>query len=212
MSYNAWLYALANPTTHTDPSGMFVCDPMPTCADWIMHALVQLDLSAGVFGDMVFGAFLSLDAAEGADTLHLHFITGDDVSGFGFSLFNDQILLPRALMRESLPPPRASIGLFAHEVIHQTQSPVERASIWGEAQGYMFHGKVIEQLGGRVPVFIRDIILEAHDIGSFGFTTRVRRSLENVRATLLREYPTGWVHLVYSRDLLLPEDLINACQ
>ncbi|MFV2045197.1 MAG: RHS repeat domain-containing protein, partial [Anaerolineales bacterium] len=203
---NPYEYAESNPINLTDPTGMFSCSPTPECQDWVIYALVQLDISGGVFSQVVFDAFENLDSTD--PSLGVLFVT----SGSGFAGFPSTILAPETYLNDSLPPPVSNISLFAHETIHLTQSFAERASVWGEAQAYVFQNKVWRELGGRPPLWLRRIHDLAFDLYSPGFTTRDRATLEDVRQLMLSSSPNYdflfWQieNPIYKYEPLLPED------
>lgn len=211
MSYNKWLYVVNNPIIYIDPSGQFKCDPMPKCKDWLIHSLVQLDVSAGPFGDIVFGAFERLDNSRGNDTLKVSFITGTDQKpGPGISLITNWILLPMAYMNDSLPPPKWRISIFAHEVVHQIQTVGERSSTWGEAQAYIFQGKILEELGVSSPTFINEIMDKAYDLSNSDFTTLDRKKLEEVKGILVNN-SKDLTRVIYAGEPVLPWEILDRC-
>jgi hypothetical protein len=154
---------------------------MPTCEDWILNALAQLEVSGRDFSRLVGAMFWALDERSGRDQLRV------DFSGevWASSVLDLRIALLRRYMNDSRPIPREHVALFAHETIHQTQTPTQRMSVWGEAQGYIFQALVLEEMGGRPDRFLADIRELALDMTAFGFTTWDPVELEQVRGILL---------------------------
>jgi hypothetical protein len=109
------------------------------------------------------------------------FFTSED---YGAAPIPYVIIMPRYYVNS--PPTIGRIAHFAHEIVHQTQV-TERYSTWGEAQAYIYSGKIAEELGGEPRSIEETIYNLAFDINSPGFTTRDLHKLCQVRKELLEE-------------------------
>jgi len=192
------MYVGNNPVNYIDPTGMFTCSPMPECREWILYALVQLDVSGDIFSDFVYNFFMDLDEKSGGDRFNISF-TGKN---WNMSAINYKITLQQKFINDNLPVPISHVGIFAHEIIHQTQTPIERISVWGEAQAYIFQVLVQEELGKDLTKNFGEPLIElAFDLGSPGFTTRDEEKLKKVRKLILDEIGFS---ILYLLEPLLP--------
>jgi len=192
LSFNAWLYVGGNPVNLTDPSGMFVCSPMPTCQEWILHALAQLDVSGGDFSRLVTGLFWTLDRRSGSDRLRVDF----NARVWGTSWRDYYIQMLRDYIQDPLPVPGHHVALFVHEIVHQTQTWQERMSTWGEAQAYVFQAKVEDEMHIGPTGFLAEIFSIALDMTSFGFTTHDPDTLRRVKGILLSDLQFNWWYMI----------------
>jgi len=140
MTLNKWNYTGSNPINYADPTGKFLCVP-GCCEEWVISALAQLTVYGGPFSHYVVSAFDILDRYFPM----LIFFTTEN---FGASPAPYVILMPKGYIDSNLPPSRDQIAHFGHEVVHQTQA-TERYTTWGEAQAYIYSGKIAEELGGK---------------------------------------------------------------
>lgn len=166
LTMNWWNYVGSNPINFVDPSGMFFCVP-GCCEEWVVSALVRLTVHGGPFSQFVVNNFNFMDK----DSPTFIFFVTDSEEGFGAAPVPGVIILPNYIQFNSRPKTH-QIALFAHEIVHQTQPGFERYSVWGEAQAYIYSGKVTEEMGGDPHPHEKQIISRAYDINSPGFTTQ----------------------------------------
>lgn len=115
---------------------------------------------------------------------------------FGASPAPYVILMPKGYIDSNLPPSRDQIAHFGHEVVHQTQA-TERYTTWGEAQAYIYSGKIAEELGGK-PLGIEQNIYDiALDINIPGLTTRDLHKLCQVREEILKQWPSNTFYRIF---------------
>jgi len=135
---------------------------------------------------------------SGGDYFHISF-TGKK---WCMSLINYKITLQQNFINDNLPVPISHVGIFAHEIIHQTQTPIERFSVWAEALANIFQVLVQEELGKPLTKnFGKPLIALAFDLGSPGFTTRDEEKLKKVRKLILEEIGFSILYLI---EPLLP--------
>ncbi len=183
FTFNWWNYVGSNPINFVDPSGKFFCVP-GCCEEWVNSALVQLTVSGGPFSQFVVKSFNYFDRYI---PTFIFFIT-DAKYGSGSAPMPYVIILPNYIKSNS-PPLKNQTAHFAHEVVHQTQA-FDRYTTWGEAQAYIYSGKIKEELGGIPSDLETKIFNLAYDINSPGLTTRNRHKLCQVRIELVNDSDT----------------------
>jgi len=183
LTLNLWNYVGSNPINFVDPSGMFLCVPS-CCEEWVISALVQLNVYGGPFSQLVVNKFNYLDRNY---PVLLFFLTNPK-DGFGAAPLQNVIILPNYI-KANTQPTKIQIAHFAHEVVHQTQG-FDRFTTWGEAQAYIYSGMIKEELGDTASDLEKKIITLAYDINSLGFTKHNLYILCKVREEILDEYYT----------------------
>ncbi len=188
LTINQWNYVGSNPINFVDPSGKFFCVP-GCCEEWVNSALVHLTVYGGPFSQDVVKKFNSMDR-------FFPIIISFTAQKTGNSIIPHVIFLPKDYINSNLPPPVNQIVHFAHETIHQTQRGMNRYSIWGEAQAYIYNGYIHWELDGNIPDRYQAIIKDAFDIDSPGYTTRDLPSLCKVREVLIKRIFDSWEYKV----------------
>jgi RHS repeat-associated protein len=158
MSYNPWLYVVANPVNLVDPSGLWYCTGHPDCEEWVNHALdiLQENSPTGALlvaffhrydRDIVrpgydnlpmYGIMRGIDINDCKDDLisksglEIAFVPQPFPGGGGNSLFTGtlQVQLDSTFIDGPDPTP-AGVLLFGHEISHYMQG-IHRISIQGE--------------------------------------------------------------------------------
>ena len=110
----------------------------------------------------------------------------------GNAILPDVIFLPNSYINSNLPSPAEQIVHFAHETIHQTQRGMDRYSVWGEAQAYIYNYYIHWALESRILFAYKRLWEYAFDIDSPGYTTRDLDSLCEVRKVLINEISDIW--------------------
>ncbi len=146
---NAYLYGQQNAVNFVDPSGLLYCRASkPGCADWLIDILDRIKANPSPLGAFLVRTLWTVDisllqANACASSSQQH--------GFGVIITDAlpwpsgglaMVTRPSAIYvneRFFQPPQRATDAamlLFAHELVHVTQSPLLAVSIYGEVQAY----------------------------------------------------------------------------
>jgi RHS repeat-associated protein len=176
LTLNGWNYVDSNPVNFVDPSGRYLCAP-GCCEEWVDSALAQLTVYGGPFSHFVVDMFDFMDS-------HFHMFIFFISKDTGAAPIPYMIIMPKSYIDSSLLPSNGQVAHFAHEVVHQTQT-TDRYTTWGEAQAYIYSGKILEELGGESSPLEKEIYFLAYDIDSPGLTTRDLHKLCQVRKELV---------------------------
>jgi RHS repeat-associated protein len=205
QSYNLWLYAYANPTINTDPTGMWTCTGHKDCKEWVENALTELS-NSGETGQAIVDFFhvydKRIDYLRSTACGNIPYTSMPNLSGlvikfappwpnsWGNTVYGSMLQLESDPQVISGPTPSGfGLQLFGHEISHYSQG-FERFTIQGELLSNLVELELRKDLKSTYGTIEREAyVVEMAD----NFNPFYIPDLKAARSWMAEKFPSSYI-------------------